>query len=101
MSNADELGYALLFPSGTKIWGADAYDTLEQMRGGWNPDTRDELKIALCRRAGIWDKEVLFNILLLSDDEFIRMLFERNFWVVKRVPLDLVAKHAYRTADAI
>lgn len=101
MVEQEELGYAILFPSGTKVWGVDAYSVLEQLRGGWNPEPIDELKIAFCRRSGIYDHDILFNILLLPDEEFIMMLFDRGFWVVKRVPISAVARYAQRTADAV
>ena len=101
MSNNSELGYAVLFRSGQKIWGADAYDVLQQLRGGWNPESMDELKIALARRSGIYDKDIITNMLCLSDEEYVDVLVARDFWVMKRVPMDVIEKNARRTSDAI
>lgn len=101
MVEQEELGFAILFPSGTKVWGTDAYSILQQLRGGWNPESLDDLKISFCRRSGIHDHEVLFNILLMSDEDFIMMLFDRGFWVVKRVPVSAVEKYAHNIADAV
>jgi hypothetical protein len=101
MNNDSDLGYAILFRGGQKLWGADAYDVLQQLRGGWNPDSVDELKISLARRAGIYDKEVITNMLCLSDEEYIDVLVSRDFWVMKRVPMSVVEKNALRTSNAI
>lgn len=88
---SDGWGYAVLFPSGTQVWGCDASDLLEQMCGGWNPDTVAELRCALARRAGIENRATLESVSLLSDEEFCSMMNERNFWTMKRVPTELAA----------
>lgn len=94
-----DLGYALVFRNGNKVWGADAYDVIQQMRGGWNPESVFELRLAFARRAGIYDPDVLEEIVQMSDEEYIDALVDHEFWTVKRVPLDVVRQKCKPSED--
>ena len=101
MPTDDPMGYALVFRTGTKVWGECADDILQQLRGGWNPEPLVALRLAFARRAGIYDGETLNKLTQISAESFIDALAQHDFWTVKRVPLSLVARHTLRTADAV
>lgn len=98
---ADPLGYAVIFRSGTRVWGMTADDILQQLRGGWNPEPLVALRLAFARRAGIYDGDVLAKLSQISAESYIDAMAAHEFWTVKRVPADIVARHTYRTADAV
>lgn len=43
----------VLWHNGEKTIGQDATHVLSQILGGWNPDTMNELRLTLARRASI------------------------------------------------
>jgi len=101
MLETDQLGYALVFRNGNKIWGLDGYDVLQQMRGGFNPESMLDLRLAFARRAGIFDEDVLEELIAMTDEEYIEALADHEFWTVKRVPAELVRLKCAPSEDYI
>lgn len=60
---------AVLWRDGEVTKGRDATDVLEQLLGGWNPNTIIELRDVLARRAGL-----SISPACLDDDGFLRQL---------------------------
>lgn len=60
---------AVLWRDGEVTKGRDATDVLEQLCGGWNPNTIIELRDVLARRAGL-----SISPACLDDDGFLRQL---------------------------
>lgn len=48
-----EIRLVVMWPDGSITCGADATDVLDELCGGWNPDSREELRFALAERCGI------------------------------------------------
>ena len=65
----ESMSVAILWRDGEVTKGRDATDVLNQLCGGWNPNTIIELRDVLARRAGL-------NIspACLDDDAFLRQL---------------------------
>jgi hypothetical protein len=63
------MSVAVLWHDGDVTHGKNATDVLEQLCGGWNPNTVIELRSVFAKRA-------LCNELIeqLSDDEFLQLL---------------------------
>lgn len=96
-----ELGYAVMFRNGEKFVGFDAYEILEQLRGGWNPDDPIELRMAFARRAGYREHEDFNKLATMSDEEFISALDDRGFWVMKRIPESVVRAHVAHGSELV
>jgi len=64
------MSVAVLWQDGEVTAGKDATDVLQQLLGGWNPNTVAELRDVLARRS-------LINVddaRQLNDDEFLQLL---------------------------
>lgn len=64
------MSVAVMWHNGEVTVGKDARDVLQQLLGGWNPNTIIELRDVLARRA-------LINVVdarKLNDDEFLQLL---------------------------
>jgi len=95
----EQLGYAVCFRSGTKVWGEVAEDILEQMRGGFNPESLKELRLVFARRAGITDQEVLSKLTQINADSYLEALASHDLWTIKRVPMKIVYRMCSPTVD--
>ena len=71
---------AVLWNDGEVTQGVDASDVLNQLCGGWNPNTVLELRSVFAKRA-------LCNELIehLTDDEFLRLLDAKGVLTYQRI----------------
>lgn len=64
------MSVAVLWHDGEITAGKDANEVLQQLLGGWNPNTVSELRDVLARRALI----NVDDVRQLNDDEFLQLL---------------------------
>ena len=64
------MSVAVLWQDGVQTHGKTATDILQQLRGGWNPNTVTELRDVLARRARV----NAVDAQLLNDEEFLELL---------------------------
>ena len=64
------MSVAVLWHDGEITAGKDANEVLQQLLGGWNPNTIGEFRDVLARRSLI----ILDDARQLNDDEFLQLL---------------------------
>lgn len=74
------MSVAILWRDGDVTKGKDATDVLQQLCGGWNPDTVLELRNVLAQRAG-----VTISPATLDDDGFLRHLDATGVLTYQRI----------------